>query len=224
MRTLRRSLLLTAGVVVALAGVPAAAQVLGPAAAPPTPPATAAAEPATPPVPASPAAVPVRPATPPPPAAPVLPVRVRVEGAGIDAAVDPVGVAADGQMELPPDPNRLGWYRFGATPGSPAGSAVLAGHVDTLAQGLGQLARLRDTPVGAVVEVVQTDGALARFQVVSVRSIDKPELPLAELFDREGPPRLVLLTCGGRYDRAAGGYQENVVVIATPVPAPEAAG
>ena len=36
-----------------------------------------------------------------------------------------------------------------------------------------------------------------------------------ELFDRDGPPRLVVLTCGGAYD-ARNGYRDNVVVIAEP--------
>jgi hypothetical protein len=39
--------------------------------------------------------------------------------------------------------------------------------------------------------------------------------PIADLFDRDGPPRLVVLTCGGAYD-ARNGYRDNVVVIAEP--------
>ena len=33
----------------------------------------------------------------------------------------------------------------------------------------------------------------------------------------EGDPRLTLISCGGYYDRANGGYQDNVVVTAVPV-------
>ena len=66
---------------------------------------------------------------------------------GVDAAVDPVGVEPDGQMTLPADVDRVGWYRFGPAPGDD-GSAVIAGHVDDREQGLGALAPLRDAAVG----------------------------------------------------------------------------
>jgi hypothetical protein len=87
-----------------------------------TPSATAAPSPTTPPATAP--AVPVAPATPPPAAAPspTAPVRVAIPGRDVDVPVDPVGVAADGQMEIPPLAERGGWYRFGADPGDPTTS------------------------------------------------------------------------------------------------------
>jgi hypothetical protein len=62
-----------------------------------------------------------------------------------------------------------------------------------------------------------SDGRTLRFRTVSVRSIDKDELRLEALFDRAGPPRLRIVTCGGEYDDRNGGYQDNVVVTAVPV-------
>jgi hypothetical protein len=67
-------------------------------------------------------------------------VRLAVPALGVDAPVEPVGIRDDGQMALPDDVDRLGWYRFGPVPGA-EGSAVLAGHVDDAEQGLGALAR-----------------------------------------------------------------------------------
>jgi hypothetical protein len=78
------------------------------------------------------------------------PVRLTVPALGVDAPLDPVGVAPDGQMALPDDVDRVGWYRFGPAPGA-AGSAVLAGHVDDAEQGLGALAALRDVLLFALV-------------------------------------------------------------------------
>jgi hypothetical protein len=53
------------------------------------------------------------------------------------------------------------------------------------------------------------------FRVDSVRLISKRAVPLAEVFDRDGPARLRIVTCGGPYVPARGGYQDNVVVTAT---------
>lgn len=145
-----------------------------------------------------------------------LPVSVQLDSVGIDADVVPVGVADDGQMELPPDPNLVGWYRYGPTVGDGEGSVVLAGHVDSRTYGIGQLARLRDAEVGDEIVVSTESGQDARYTVEDVRSFPKAELPLAELFTRDGRERLLLITCDGEFDRARGGYADNIVVAAVP--------
>ena len=38
----------------------------------------------------------------------------------------------------------------------------------------------------------------------------------ARLFDRSGTRQLVLITCGGRYDRTAHRHDDNIVVITLP--------
>ncbi|WP_369132203.1 class F sortase [Modestobacter sp. I12A-02662] len=153
------------------------------------------------------------PAAVPDPAA--APVAVSVPGSGVTAAVDPVGVTGDGLMELPADVDRVGWYRFGPVPGQP-GSAVLAGHVDGVEQGLGPLAALRSVEPGQTVEVTDAAGTVTRWRVVSRELVEKQALPLAALFARNGDPRLVLLTCGGPFLPELGSYRDNVVVVAVP--------
>jgi sortase (surface protein transpeptidase) len=126
-----------------------------------------------------------------------------------------VGVTGEGLMELPAEVDRVGWYRFGPAPGQ-AGSAVLAGHVDDVEQGLGALAVLRSVEPGQRVEVTDAAGAVTRWQVVSRDRVEKQALPLTALFGRSGEPRLVLLTCGGPFRPESRSYQDNVVVVAVP--------
>ena len=161
-------------------------------------------------------AITARPAAP----SPVTPVvaPVRLELAGVDAPLDPVGVDDAGGMALPADVDRVGWYRFGPAPGAGEGTAVLAGHVDDAVQGLGALAPLRDVEVGAEVRVTDAAGAATRWRVVSRELIEKPEVPWTTLFRRTGPPRLVLVTCGGEFVPELRSYRSNVVVVAEAVP------
>ena len=150
--------------------------------------------------------------------APDRPVRARLDTIGIDAPVRPVGVRRDGQMQLPADPRVLGWYRYGSSPGDPAGGAtVLAGHLDSRRFGLGPLVRLRDTAVGDTFTLTVRDGTLQRYVVREVTRYDRQGLP-ARLFSRSGPERVHVITCGGPYDADDGGYQLNLVVTAVPVP------
>jgi hypothetical protein len=175
-----------------------------------TPPASSSvAAPAVPTVTARPAVPAPEPDRPPP-------VRLRVPGLGVTADVDAMGVQSDGQMALPADVDRVGWYRFGPVPGA-EGSAVIAGHVDDRDQGLGAMAPLREAAVGEEVQVDDGTGTTTRWRVVSRELIEKQVLPLDRLFARYGPPRLTLITCGGPFLRQLGSYRDNVVVVAEPL-------
>lgn len=145
------------------------------------------------------------------------PARLAVPRLGVDAAVDAVGVEPDGQMTIPAEVDRVGWYRFGPVPGG-AGSSVLAGHVDSRTQGLGAMAPLRDAAPGDEILVTDAAGGSTRWRVVSRELISKQVLPLEQLFSREGPPRLTLITCGGPFVPEFRSYRDNVVVVAEPVP------
>ncbi|GIG36710.1 class F sortase [Cellulomonas pakistanensis] len=185
---------------------------------PPTPSATP--SPTDPPPAAAAPAVPVAPATPPPAAAPspTAPVRVAIAGRDVEVPVDPVGVAPDGQMEIPPLAERGGWYRFGADPGDDAGTTVVAAHVDSIASGgAGPFARLVDVRPGDSVEVTLADGSTRAYAVDAVTRFPKDEARWPDVFTRDGPPRLALVTCGGEFDRASRHYVDNVLVTATPV-------
>lgn len=153
----------------------------------------------------------------PPAAATPAPVRLVVPDVSIDMAVDPVGVQDDGEMQIPPDANRAGWYRFGPAPSDVQGATVLAAHVDSRLTGVGQFARLRDVAPGATLTLTTADGVEHAYTVVDRQEVAKDVAPVAQWFDRTGAPRLVLVTCGGTFRRDIGHYEDNVVVTAEPV-------
>jgi sortase (surface protein transpeptidase) len=157
-----------------------------------------------------------RPATPAESAQRPPPARLAVPALGVDTVVDPVGVEPDGQMTIPAEVDRVGWYRFGPVPGDD-GSAVLAGHVDDAEQGLGAMAPLQGAEVGDEVVVTDAAGTATRWRVVSRELISKQVLPLDRLFARDGPPRLTLITCGGPFLPQFRSYRDNVVVVAEPI-------
>jgi LPXTG-site transpeptidase (sortase) family protein len=148
--------------------------------------------------------------------APAAPVRIRIDGIGVDAPVSAVGVDDEGRMEVPLDVATVGWYRFGPGPGASDGSAVLSGHVDDYEQGIGAFYRLVDLEAGDSVSVELADGTALDYRVRGVERVAKAELPLDQIFARDGAPRLTLVTCGGAFNRATSGYTDNVVVTAEP--------
>jgi hypothetical protein len=151
---------------------------------------------------------------------PPLPVAVAVAAHGIAAPLVPVGIEANGEMEIPGRVAEVGWFEpadgIGVVPGE-RGTAVLAGHVDSRTQGPGAFHRLGLVAVGDRVEVTHDDGSFTKWRVVAVQRYPKPDVPIAELFTWDGPPGLVLVTCGGEFDRTTRSYAENYIVLAEPM-------
>jgi sortase (surface protein transpeptidase) len=132
---------------------------------------------------------------------------------GLRMPVVPRGVDDRGAMALPDSASMVGWYRFGPRPQDSAGATVLAGHVDTRAEGAGPLAGLAALRAGDRI-AVRAGGSTVLYRTSSVTRIAKALVDLPAVFSRSGPPRLHLVTCGGAYRPEDGGYQDNVVVVA----------
>ncbi|BDZ41650.1 hypothetical protein GCM10025865_09490 [Paraoerskovia sediminicola] len=60
-------------------------------------------------------------------------------------------------------------------------------------------------------------GETHKYTVKKIERVPKADIPLDTVFDRDGDPRLVLVTCGGDWDAGTGHYVDNVVVTAVPV-------
>ena len=144
------------------------------------------------------------------------PVRLTVPSVGLEVAIDPVAITRDGQMEIPEQPDRAGWYRHGPAPGSPAGSVVVAGHVDTTT-GPGAFLALARVEEGAEVVVELDDGTRTAYRIVGGESVAKTDLAVDEIFRREGDPVLRLVTCAGDWSPRTGHYTDNLVVTAVPL-------
>ncbi len=151
------------------------------------------------------------------------PVGVSLPRLGVNAPLDAVGLEPDGSMEIPHDIQRIGWYSLGVAPGAPSGTAVLSGHVDSREQGRGALWALRTMQPGDEVTVTHADGTTSVWRVDLTTSYLKEQLPIRDIFTRFGEPRLVLITCGGDFDRSRRRYSHNIVVYASPVEVDEAA-
>ncbi|WP_154579574.1 MULTISPECIES: class F sortase [Arthrobacter] len=162
------------------------------------------------------AGIPIRQASPEAEEAIPAPVRVQVEGTGIDLEVVPVGVEDNGAMTIPDNHVQAGWYRYGPAPGADAGSSVLAAHVDSQTEVL-PIAGLKDVAPGTKVTVTREDGSTVVYRTQQVENIAKRSLDGHRLFDRTGDHLLKLVTCGGQWLDTENDYEDNVVLTATPV-------
>jgi LPXTG-site transpeptidase (sortase) family protein len=149
-----------------------------------------------------------------PPAASIAPVAISIEGIKLDTApIVPVGVDPDGEFQVP-GAFEVGWYQFGSAPGQ-SGSTVLAAHVNWQGDD-GRFLRLGKVEANDLVTVASVDGSSRRYRVVERAMYDKQTLPYDRIWAQGGPETLVLITCGGEFNRKIHRYKQNIVVYAVP--------
>lgn len=128
-----------------------------------------------------------------------------------EVPAEPLPVAPDGALTVPDSAGGLGWWADGPRPGEP-GAAVVVGHVDLDGEP-GVFGRLADVAPGTQVSV-RTGGRLATYRVTSVRRYAKTAFPTDAVYAPTTASVLRLVTCGGRFDRRTGHYEDNVIVEA----------
>ncbi|MFJ3230944.1 class F sortase [Streptomyces sp. NPDC086787] len=142
------------------------------------------------------------------------PTRLLIPKIGVDAPFTSLIIGPTGQLQAPPadDVNLVGWYAKGAAPGE-AGTAVIAGHVDTTTAAA-VFAGLEELKTGDHFSVRRTDGRTADFVVDSAEMFDKENFPSHRVYGDTPRAEARLITCAGDYDHTARDYTENLVVFA----------
>jgi len=136
---------------------------------------------------------------------------------GATAPVVTSDVRDDGSLEIPDDPQVVGWWTGGALAGEPFGGTVIAGHVDSRRLGLGVMAEMRTVRTGQLV--VLSDGRhTVTYRIGSTTNVPQARLAAdTNVFSQQVPHRLVLITCGGPFNTKTHHYTENIIVTADPV-------
>ncbi len=132
----------------------------------------------------------------------------------LEGEVRSVGIEDDGELEIP-DATEIGWYRYGSAPGLP-GATVLAAHVSWNGS-IGPFHQLGSLDPGATVDVVLEDDSVRTYEVIERTMYLKDELPRDRIWRTTGEETLVLITCGGDFNRSIRRYEHNIVVYAVPV-------
>jgi len=151
------------------------------------------------------------------------PLRIEIPAIGASAPVDPLGLNADGTLQVPTDFARAGYYTGRPPPGA-TGPAIIVAHVDSKS-GPAVFARLRDLEPGDEVTVTRADRSEVIFVIDRLESHPKNAFPTRAVYDPTAGATLRLITCGGSFDRRAGHYRDNLIAFAhykslRPPPAP----
>jgi len=147
----------------------------------------------------------------------VEPVNLTVPAMDLTENLIPLGIQANGEMEVPVDYDDVGWFTGGGKPGG-FGPTVIAGHVDSRS-GPAVFFRLGEMVVGDRFTLTGADGTDYEYEVYKAESYKKAEFPTVAVFGATTVDEVRLITCGGEYNTAIGRYVDNLVVYAKRVDA-----
>lgn len=140
-----------------------------------------------------------------------LPVRLKIPSIKVDAVIESVGLTPKGAMDVPKDPNNVGWYSLGVRPGE-KGNAVLAGHLDWYNGKIAVFQNLKNLHAGDLLSIETDKGRFFPFIVRAIRSYDPNEIA-PEVFQKSDGIHLNLVTCGGLWDKQRRIYRERLVIF-----------
>ena len=144
---------------------------------------------------------------------PGSPIRLAIPSLNINAPIIPVGIDANGLMEVPKVPEEIAWYEPGNTPGN-NGNAVLAGHYDS-SDGPAVFYRLGELQSGDAIIVTDAKNQTWQFIVADTASYPADNFPTEKVFADSSHPQLNLVTCDGVFDPNTNSYPNRIVIYAT---------
>lgn len=141
------------------------------------------------------------------------PTRLDIPDIGVSTGVMSLGLQHDGTIEVPPfdRADEAGWYVNSPMPGQ-VGPVIIVGHIDS-PNGPAVFYRLAGVSEGQSVRLTCKDGRTVTYRIERVQLFPKAEFPTDLVYGNLTYPGVRLITCGGPYQRSAGGYQGNTVVF-----------
>lgn len=132
----------------------------------------------------------------------------------INTNIYAVGKTEKGAIDAPQTAWGTGWYQEGALPGNGKGAALIDGHVNDSFNTPGIFYELSSLLPGDKITIIRGDDSELQYQVTRVDeeplgSVDMNKVLSPIESDKEG---LNLITCGGKYDKAAETYTNRVIV------------
>lgn len=140
------------------------------------------------------------------------PVRLKIPKIHVDAAVESVGLAPDGSMDVPKDPADVAWFNLGSPPWE-NGSAVIAGHYGWKNGEAAVFDNLYKLRKGDKIYVEDDLGVTIVFVVHAIRRY-APNADTKDVFgSSDGKSHLNLITCEGTWDKRTKQYSKRLVVF-----------
>ncbi len=142
-----------------------------------------------------------------------VPASLRIPALAIETSfTEPLALTESGEVAVPDDNYKVGWYKNSPTPGE-AGPAIVLGHVDSYT-GPAIFFYLGQLKPGDDIFITREDGSEAHFEVTLLERYEQDQFPSQKVYGNINYAGLRLITCSGTYKQGVGRYTHNLVVYA----------
>ena len=143
----------------------------------------------------------------------VIVTHVSIPDIGVSSDIELLTLDSTGALLPPVDFNRAGWYSGGVIPGQ-VGPAIIAGHIDSITAPA-VFANLHKVTPKMKIFVSLSNGSVLTFAADRSQVAPKTQFPSSSVYGTVPTPQLRVITCDGKFNRATGHYDDNLVVFAT---------
>lgn len=141
-----------------------------------------------------------------------VPINLTIPSIGVNANIYEVGLAADGSIKVPNDPNNVGWFSLGPKPGE-IGSAVIAGHYGQWFDGRNSVfINLHKLSKGDIIYIKDYKGKVLSFMVKESRIYDLESYDPSIFSEKDGA-YLNIITCSGSWISNKSTYDKRLVIF-----------
>lgn len=142
-----------------------------------------------------------------------LPVRLKIPKINVNARIEPMGLTADGAVDVPKGPSYTAWFNLGPRPGE-IGSAVITGHFGPWKDGeksvFDDLSKLSK---GDSLTVEDEKGTITTFVVRALLTLSQ-DADAPEVFSSSDEKvHLNLITCSGVWNKTQKSYSNRLIVF-----------
>ena len=140
------------------------------------------------------------------------PKRLEIPKINVQADIIPVGLTAEGAMDVPKDQNEVAWFELGPRPGE-IGSAVLTGHYGSK-KGKGSIFdNLHKLRPGDRIFVEDENGLRTSYIVRESKRFNPNDSALEVFSSDDNQEHLNLITCEGAWNNNLQTFSKRLVVF-----------
>jgi sortase A len=141
----------------------------------------------------------------------IQPAKLIIQSLGINAEIEPVGIAQDGSLDTPKISKNVGWYEEGTMPGQ-EGNLILNAHYDDNYGRPAAFWQLKNIKLDDTVVVLDAYGRKHEYKVISYDLIDINDPDRLNVFKSDESAKITLITCGGVWISGKATYDKRLVI------------
>ena len=142
-----------------------------------------------------------------------IPINIKISSINVDSSFEYVGLTPSGEVDVPKNPSNVAWFNFSPQPGE-IGNSIIVGHYgwkDNIPSVFDNLSKIN---IDDKIYIEDERGETSTFIVHKTKFYNLTE-DTSDIFkSKDDKSHLILITCGGIWNKISKSYSKRFVVFA----------